>query len=371
MVEYIMAGCDHHDKDNLLLVAADARDPEKRSYRNTQEGRVKMIRDLKRRQADTGAKSILFAYEASSLGFGLYDELTEAGITCFVLAPTKMLRSPKRRKDKTDERDARDILGALRAHVLAGNELPDVWVPDPGTRSDRALVRMRLNLAEKLATTKNQVQALLKLRGLKKPASVGGSWTEKFHRWLLELATDPDSPLIPSERLALASLLRQIRNDLEEIQELERNIAELAAQPRYAAPVRALCSELGVGLLTAMVFLTEMGDLSRFKNRRQIGAYLGLVPAKWESGEQDDRKGHITHQGPARVRKVLNQAVWTRMAHHQPTRDFFADLEKRAPKRKKIHVVGQMRKLAILLWHLGQEAQRQAGSHADAQSQSR
>ena len=365
MAEYIMTGCDPHDKDNLLLIAEDARNPEQRSYPNTQAGRGKMIAELKRRQQESGAKKILFAYEASSLGFGLYEELTEAGIVCFVLAPTKLLRSPKRRLDKPDERDARDILGALRAHVLAGNELPDVWVPDPETRADRALVRMRLNLAEKLTVTKNQVQALLKLHGLKKPASVRNNWTEKFHQWLAELATSPQSPLVPRERLALASLIRQVRSAEEEIQELDRNVAEVATQPRYAEPARTLCGELGVGLLTAMVFLTERGDLSRFQNRRQIGAYLGLVPAKWESGQQDDRKGHLTHQGPARVRKVLNQAVWSRRAHPQQTREFFEDLEKRAPKRKKIHVVGHMRKLAILLWHLGLEAPRRAGSYVN------
>ena len=62
-----------------------------------------------------------------------------------------------------------------------------------------------------------------------------------------------------------------------------------------------------------MVFLTEMGDLSRFSNRKQIGAYLGLVPASNESGEGQERKGHITRQGSPRVRKMLCQATWSRV----------------------------------------------------------
>jgi len=61
-----------------------------------------------------------------------------------------------------------------------------------------------------------------------------------------------------------------------------------------------------------MVFLTEMGDLRRFRNRKKVGAYLGLVPTSNESGENTDHKGHITHQGPARLRKVLCQAAWVR-----------------------------------------------------------
>ena len=57
----------------------------------------------------------------------------------------------------------------------------------------------------------------------------------------------------------------------------------------------------------AMVYLTEMGDLSRFANRQQVGAFLGLVPSSFETGKDDDRKGHITHQGPSRV---LGAILW-------------------------------------------------------------
>ena len=118
----------------------------------------------------------------------------------------------------------------------------------------------------------------------------------------------------------------------------------------------------GVATLSAMVFLTEMGDLRRFANRRQIGAYLGLVPSQNESGQADDRKGHITRQGSPRVRKILCQAMWVRMAHHEPTRAQFEQIEAQAPYRKKTQVVAHMRKLAIRLWHRGLDAQLAAGS---------
>ena len=80
---------------------------------------------------------------------------------------------------------------------------------------------------------------------------------------------------------------------------LEKAIQALSRTDRY----RAACEELrklpGVGLLTAMTFLTEMGDLDRFHNRREVAAYLGLCPSSFESGEANDRKGRITRQGPA------------------------------------------------------------------------
>ena len=115
-----------------------------------------------------------------------------------------------------------------------------------------------------------------------------------------------------------------------------RAVERLARQPRYEEVVKELTREMGVGTLTAMVFLTEMGDLARFHNRRQIGAYLGVVPSCWESGEERDRKGHITHQGPWRVRKVLCQAAWTALRLDPETRAYGARLGRRGKPRKKV-----------------------------------
>src|SRR5437868_7542089 len=99
-----------------------------------------------------------------------------------------------------------------------------------------------------------------------------------------------------------------------------------------------------------------MGDLARFKNRRQVGSYLGLVPSSFETGEASDRKGHITHQGPARVRFVLNQAVWNIIRFDPDERLVYDRIVKRNPKRKKIAGVAMMRRLAVRLWHAGRAA---------------
>lgn len=363
MEKFIMVGCDLHERNMLLLTAAGPEKPQKRSFRNSPDGRAKMISYLRQQAQDAGAAGIVFAYEACCLGFGLYDELTEAGITCHVLAPSKMERSPQHRKNKTDEKDARAVLKALRAHLLGGEDLPDVWVPDHQTRADRALLRQRLSVGEKIGKTKNEIRSWLKIHGWRKPKHITRNWRQPHRKWLDTVANQTQTGLLPSAQFVLQSLLRQLDALEAEAQTLEQHIAELAQQPRYAEPVRELESFTGIALLSAMVFLTEMGDLTRFRNRRQIGAYLGLVPSANESGEVDDRKGHITHQGPARVRKILCQAVWVRIRHDDATHAYFEDVKRRAPKRKKIYVVAQMRKLAIRLWRRGREAQVRAGSY--------
>ena len=157
MNKYVLVGCDLHDRTMLLKMSLNQGAAEKRSFENTRERRKVMIVELQRRALQHQAQ-VVFAYEASGLGFGLYDELTASGIRCHVLAPSKIKRSPKQRRSKTDEKDAEHILELLRGHYLAGNELPDVWIPDLQTRDDRELVRARLDAQDKCSTVKTQVR---------------------------------------------------------------------------------------------------------------------------------------------------------------------------------------------------------------------
>jgi transposase len=346
-----MIGCDLHDKTMLLKVAVGREAPQTLNLLNTPEARVKMIADLKQRARQAQAERIVFAYEASGLGFGLYDQLTAAGIECHVLAPTGLPRSVQHRQRKTDERDTEQLLDVVRAHVLAGNELPNVWIPDPQTRDDRDLVRARLEAAEKLASVKTQVKSLLKRNALQRPAGLGKGWTKAYRYWLGQLGGDESDSLASGARVALGSLLRQIGFLEEEVFLLDEAVLALALTDRYHNAFYRLHALKGVGTLTAMVFLTEIGDWSRFANRRQIASYLGLVPSSFESGQANDRKGHITRQGPSRVRKVLCQAVWSRVRTDDATRDAYERVVARNPKHKKVATVACMRRLAIQMWH--------------------
>lgn len=353
MNQVITVGCDLHDKSMLLAIDAGAK-VLIRTWANTRSRRQAMIADLRRRAQAVGAERIVLAYEASGLGFVLHDELVAAGIECCVLAPTGIERSQKHRKGKTDERDARHLLELLRAHVLAGNKLPAVWIPDPQTRDDRELTRARQELSDKVTRVKAQVRCLLKRNGLEAGDAPVKSWTPRYRQWL---GTLQGRPLGPGASAALACLVRQLESLEQEMATLQQSLEHLAQTPRYAPGVESLCQDKGIGVLTAMVFLTELGDLTRFANRRQVGAFLGLVPSSDESGPDCDRKGHITHQGPARVRKVLNQAVWSQIRSDPAAADWYRAVVARNPKHKKVAVVGAMRRMAIRCWHRGRQAQ--------------
>ena len=361
MGKLIMVACDLHDKTMVLKIAQGRESSERMTLRNTPACRARLVEQLRARCREAGGAGVVFAYEASGQGFGLHDELTAAGFQCHVLAPTKIARSPQDRGQKTDDRDAENILQLLRAHVLAGNPLPDVWIPDAQTRDDRELVRARLDAAEKSVSIKVQIQSLLKRNRLERPEALKCAWSKKASGWLRALTRD--EALGAGMRATLASLLRQWESLQEEIARLDEALEQLADSPRYAAPVAALLRLQGVGLLTAMVFLTELGDLRRFANRRQISAYLGLVPRSYESGTASDRKGHISRQGSSRVRRALCQAVWTRIRQQGADHAAYQRLVQRNPKHKKIAVVAAMRRLGVRMWHQAQAAARPAASN--------
>jgi transposase len=348
MRKTIMVGCDLHDRTMLLKLARGLDAPQTMSVKNTAAGRREMIAKL---LAFAAGDDIVFAYEASGQGFGLHDELAAAGITCVVLAPTKITRSPQQKRQKTDEKDALDLLEILRGHLLAGNRLPRVWIPDLQTRDDRETVRARLDLSDKLTAIKTQIKSLLKRHGVVCPPGVSTDWTRCYEAWLERVSVEAEHGA--GLRAALASLLRQ-RQALEtEIETLDEELARLAATERHARAVRELVKLRGVGVLTALVFLCEVGDLNRFENRRQISAYLGLAPCSFESGSCNDRKGHITRQGPSRVRRVLCQAAWSRARGDGDGASRYRRLLEKNPKRKKVAVVAVMRQLAVLMWHRG------------------
>lgn len=237
MAQYILVGCDVHDRTIVAMVAEDRGIPDRRTVVNTQEGRLELIRYAEARAGSGGGAKIVFAYEASIHGFGFYDEVKEAGHHCSVLAPHRIRRSSKDRKRKSDPDDARQILEVLRGHFLAGNELPEVWVPDGETRADRILVRGRIDAREKQSAVRSQIKCLLKQCNVCKPRSAGPSWTREYMKWV-ESLTFEHSRLDPSVRRALESLLRQEAFLGKEVLTLETQVARLSEEEWYAEAVK-------------------------------------------------------------------------------------------------------------------------------------
>jgi transposase len=360
MCKVIMIGCDLHDSTTVLMVADGPETPERKGFATSNRaGMIEWMKDFALRR---GATRIVFAYEASGQGFGLYDDLTDAGIECHVLAPTHLPHSTHSRKNKTDDKDALMILDEVRAHVLAGRKLPDVWVPDHQTRDDREAVRLRLDLATQRTRLKNQIRNLMKRAALPFPDdfSASGEWSKRSVAWLREVAAGTTGGLRAGIRTALASLIELHEGLSMQIKVLDQAITRLSRTERYAEMFRRLKLLSGVGRLTAMVFLTELGDLARFANRRELAAYLGLAPSAYESGERNDRKGHITKQGSSRIRHVLCQAAWAAMRVSPEWRAKYDRIKRGSKSRGRVAVVAIMRQLGVTMWQTARSPELKA-----------
>jgi transposase len=104
---------------------------------------------------------------------------------------------------------------------------------------------------------------------------------------------------------ALKDIVATIASLTERIRDYERRI-ERVCKERYPEEAGLLRQVAGVGPLTSLTFVLTLEDPDRFKKSRVVGAYLGLVPGKDQSGESDPGK-RISGEGD----KMLRVGSWS------------------------------------------------------------
>jgi transposase len=155
-------------------------------------------------------------------------------------------------------------------------------------------------------------------------------------------------------RPALGPILEQIGSLTQRIRDYERQL-ETISEEHY--PETALLRQVeGVGPLTALTFVLTLEDPYRFEKSRSVGAYLGLVPARDQSGNRDPREKHITKEGDEMLRKLLVSGAHYILGPFGSDSDLRRHGEKIASRggknSKKRAVVAVARKLCVLLHRL-------------------
>ena len=129
---------------------------------------------------------------------------------------------------------------------------------------------------------------------------------------------------------------------------IDRIDGELHQRAKADPRVKVLRELPGIGEFTALVMLAEIGDITRFPSARKLASWAGLTPTV-RGSDLTVRHGHISKQGSAWLRWVLNQAAQT--AKRSP--EFAATYAAIAKRRgKKIATIAIARKLLIRAWHL-------------------
>lgn len=100
----------------------------------------------------------------------------------------------------------------------------------------------------------------------------------------------------------------------KKIKSVENQIKELANSSDYKENVDLLMSIPGIVLISAMTILTEIGDITRFKNIDQLCAFIGLMPNTSGSGEKE-YVGNRTNRGNKHLVWIINQCAWRAKAN--------------------------------------------------------
>ena len=244
-----------------------------------------------------GECHFLCGYEAGSLGYSLYHQLTSKRLECVILAPTTMATTRKKKGIKNDKRDASNI-----AKCLAYNTYSPVYVPTGEDNAIKEYIRMRNDAKDTLKRYKQQLLALCTRHG-KRFTEGGSNWTLKHIAWLKNL--DFGDAILNETLQEYMSLYHQAA---EKVELFDGRIAELARTERYAEKVNKLKCFIGIKDHTALATIVEIGDFIRFPKAQNFASYLGLVPGEDSSGDSLQRTG-ITKAGNTHVRKLLVEAA--------------------------------------------------------------
>jgi transposase len=200
------------------------------------------------------------ALEATTGWRFVVEELRRVGAVVHLAEPaeTAGLKGPKRRAkgDRADARHLRELLMVKR--------LPESWIPPDHILDLRAGVRLRHTLSEQRCEWQQRIQAVLYHHGCPQRRSL---MVGDGREWLAA------QPLPPTAREQITVALAMIDALDAQIAPLDK---ELRAYARRQVGCKALMAHDGIGALTAVTILAELGDCTRFSSSRQVVRYAGL-----------------------------------------------------------------------------------------------
>lgn len=237
-------------------------------------------------------------YEAGFSGFNAQRELAWAGIDCIVIHPADVPTSDREKRQKSDRIDSRKL-----ARGLKNGDFKAINVPDIRRQQDRSLLRVHNRVTRDITRVKNRIKFFLMFFGISVPKEYTGRWSKGLRTWLGTVRPGGYGDI------GLGCLRGQLEDLLTRRKELEKQIKLLSRESRYRTDFDNLLSVPGVGWQTAMVLLTEIGDISRFSGIRELCSYFGLIPNCHNSGETV-RIGRNTKRGNVYLKYILLEASW-------------------------------------------------------------
>ena len=293
----IVVGLDVH-REQITFDALDTQTGEVRCGRIRPADRDSFRRFL----GQFDGEPVEAALEATTGWRFIVEELQAAGATAHLAEPaeTRSLRGRKRRA-KTDRLDARHL-----RNLLIEGRLPESWIPPEHILELRSKVRLRKTLVDQRSAWQQRIQAQLFHHGVPKSARL---LTPARRAQLTQLEL-PDSA-----RTVIPTALALIDHINEQLAPIE---VELRSYARRQPGCLALQGHFGIGALTSVAILAELGDARRFSSSRHAVRFAGLDVTVSQS-DQCRAPGKLSHQGPPVLRWAAFEAAQCAWRESSPT----------------------------------------------------
>lgn len=279
--------------------------------------------------------------ETGPLSTWLWHGLRDAGVAVVCLDARHAQGALSMRINKTDRNDAAGL-----AQLVRMGWYREVQVKGLDAHAENALLGARALLVRQRVELEGQIRGLLKNFGLRVTATKGRAFGQAVSGLRGKLP-------------ALEGLLSAL---LEVWSSLRQQIAGLTQRVRAQAERDPICRRLmsmpGVGPMTALAFRAAIDDPARFRHSASVGAYLGLTPRRYASGEVD-RMGRISRCGDPLVRAYLFEAanvMLSRAGKPNPLKSWGARLAKRSGfKKARVALARRMAVVLHRMWRDGTE----------------
>jgi transposase len=323
----LFVGLDVHKETIAVAYASDERGADVVAWGTIGTRQYDVDKLIRRLQAKGGR--LVFVYEAGPCGYWLYRYLTRKELTCHVVAPSLVPRKAGDRV-KTDRRDA-----ATLARLLRSGDLTGIHVPSIEDEAIRDLSRGREDAMRDLKATKSRLKAFLLRQDIRYEGRA--TWNAAHLRWLATVVCPT-----AAQQIVFQEYVRAVTEQQERMQRLEAELHSAVKQWWLYPVVEAIQALRGIDLTGAVIFIAEVGDLTRFDNPRKLMAYLGLTPSEYSSGERR-RQGRITKTGNGHARRALVEGAWAYRYPAKVSRHLQLRLEKTSATVQAISWKAQVR----------------------------
>jgi transposase len=294
---------------------------------------------------------VVSCYEAGFDGFWLDRWLAEQGIENRVLDPSSIELPRRARQAKTDRLDLERLMRVLIRHESGEPRVCSVVrPPSPEQEDARRLSRERDRLVGERTAHGNRIKGLLHGRGVREVEPRRKDFREQLAR-----ACTGDGRALPPR--LVAEILREhdrlmlIAGQLAEVEGLMKVEREAVAPDSRARQVNQLIELKSIGAVGGETLANEV-FWRDFRNRRQVGAYFGLVGTPYDSGESSREQG-ISKSGNSRARTLAIELAWGWL-RYQPDSALSRWFKERVGDQKglvkRIAIVALARKLMVALW---------------------